>query len=203
MSEHDRPTGNDGNDIPEHFLEHFFQHSDDPRGWIPLHIVFEPEDESVDQAGDALKAASTDALKLGADVAAEYSAHATTDEQEPMTPDAIPMDAVEVQATADQAMPELADDMAKANETARQARERVRAAIKAAGTATRDALDAHLDEARQALRAAMLVFHAWGMAEYRRCVRAYQATNQWVDENPLALAVITVVVSAIVSMALS
>ncbi len=189
-------------DVPEEFLDQFFERGDDPEGWSIIWIEMEPEDSSVDPAGSALQPTRDDSNELARSVAEEQSHEGgEVSAEDAIDPNAIPLDSDEIQAEANKVLPELEDELRDANLRARESRKKALQSAEQAGFALREAADSFAQAARDSARPAFLSFHSWSMASYRRCLRTYDAGNRWAKDHPLGLAILTVIVSVAIAAA--
>ncbi len=190
-------------ELPDDFFDRFFESGDEPDGWSALWIVLVPEDASVDPSGKALEPTEADANALAHSVAEEQCRDGEIDSDRTIDPDAIEMDAAEIQEEANRVLPELEDELKSANAQARATRDKAMEECQKLGANVRDAISAVADAARADARAHFLSFHSWSMQQYRCCLRLRKVGNQWAQEHPLDLAMIAIVVSVIITAAAS
>lgn len=189
-------------ELPEEFLDLFFQNPGDPEGWSSLVIETFARDPSRDPDGEAIKASGRDINEVMEDVAAELGGDSPdgSDLALPEDPERIAKSGrLSVEREAREVLPELENELEEDSARGRAEYDRAIGAARAAGENLADAAIAIRQAALHTNRAVFLSFHSWSIRMWQRSMRSYDAANEWCERNTLAVAVIPVVVSVIIS----
>lgn len=184
---------------PDEFFDRFFGNDDDLDDWTIFYIELVPEDESMDPEGKAIQPTADDTNQLANEVFEECVLGEEVDD-EPLTPDAVPIDAQQIETEVDQALPDVSERLVEANTRNRESRDNAVRKAHEAKESVEDALLAVQAAARASARYKLLSFHSWSMSQYRCAAHSYNTANAWCKAHPLGLAVVTVAVSVVIGM---